>query len=227
MHLKPIAKRLQSKNRYDRISLDIQKRRGVDMRENIFNKNGITLIALVITIIVLLILAGITIATLTGENGLFARAKEAEEKTIKGQLKEEIDMAIMDIQIDQVPKGNEVTLESLVGGQLQEKLDGITAELSNNEIIGEYKDYNYSIDENLNVTIEGKIKGIRFSYKLEPKVFTSENVKLTIDVSSSNGEITKIQAPEGLTSNGDGTYTINKNGSYEFTITDTTGGNIN
>ncbi len=35
---------------------------------------GITLVALIITIIILLILAGITIGTLTGENGLFTRA---------------------------------------------------------------------------------------------------------------------------------------------------------
>ena len=34
-----------------------------------------------ITIIILLILAGITISTLTGENGLFTRAKEANVKT--------------------------------------------------------------------------------------------------------------------------------------------------
>ena len=38
---------------------------------------GITLIALVITIIVLLILAGVTIATLTGDNGLLTKASEA------------------------------------------------------------------------------------------------------------------------------------------------------
>ena len=43
--------------------------------------NGITLIALVITIIVLLILAGVTIATLTGENGILTRASEAGEET--------------------------------------------------------------------------------------------------------------------------------------------------
>ena len=41
------------------------------MKKNI---RGITLIALVITIIVLLILAGVTIATLTGENGLFRKS---------------------------------------------------------------------------------------------------------------------------------------------------------
>ena len=47
-----------------------------------FRKNqGITLIALVITVIVLLILAGVTIATLTGDNGILTRAQEAKDKT--------------------------------------------------------------------------------------------------------------------------------------------------
>ena len=44
-------------------------------------QNGITLIALVITIIVLLILAGVSIATLTGPNGLLTQAMEAKRKT--------------------------------------------------------------------------------------------------------------------------------------------------
>ena len=44
-------------------------------------KKGITLIALVITIIVLLILAGVSIATLTGENGILTRANDAKAKT--------------------------------------------------------------------------------------------------------------------------------------------------
>ena len=43
--------------------------------------HGITLIALVITIIVLLILAGVSIATLTGDNGILTRANEAKENT--------------------------------------------------------------------------------------------------------------------------------------------------
>ena len=54
----------------------------------VINKQkGITLIALVITIIVLLILAGISIATLTGENGLLSKAKKAE-------IREEIELAV-------------------------------------------------------------------------------------------------------------------------------------
>ena len=43
------------------------------------NNKGITLIALVITIIILLILAGISIATLTGENGVLNKANKAKE----------------------------------------------------------------------------------------------------------------------------------------------------
>lgn len=55
-----------------------------------FRKNqGITLIALVITVIVLLILAGVTIATLTGDNGILTRAQEAKNKTEQAQKEEE------------------------------------------------------------------------------------------------------------------------------------------
>ena len=53
------------------------------MKQEIQQKKekGITLIALVITIIVLLILAGVTIATLTGDNGILTKANEAKEST--------------------------------------------------------------------------------------------------------------------------------------------------
>ena len=53
-------------------------------RKIITNKkrnNGITLIALVKTIIVLLILAGVSIATLTGENGILTQASAAKEES--------------------------------------------------------------------------------------------------------------------------------------------------
>ena len=46
-----------------------------------YGKRGITLISLVVTIIVLLILAGVTIATLTGENGILTRAQESKNTT--------------------------------------------------------------------------------------------------------------------------------------------------
>ena len=62
---------------------------------------GITLIALVITIIVLLILAGVSIATLTGENGLLAKAGNAKEEQAIAQAKEEIDLALNTLTIEE------------------------------------------------------------------------------------------------------------------------------
>ena len=55
--------------------------------------DGITLIALVITIIVLLILAGVSIAMLTGDNGILTQAKEAKETTEDAEKKELKDLA--------------------------------------------------------------------------------------------------------------------------------------
>ena len=58
------------------------------LKKQIIKKNkGITLVALVITIVILLILAGISIAQLTG-NGLFENAKLAKEKYKNEQEKE-------------------------------------------------------------------------------------------------------------------------------------------
>ncbi len=54
---------------------------------------GITLIALVITIIVLLILAGVSIATLFGDNGILTKATGAKEATEIGQEQEFVDLA--------------------------------------------------------------------------------------------------------------------------------------
>ena len=63
------------------------------------NKTGITLIALVITIVVLLILAGISISTLTGDNGILTKSENAKEKTLDAEDKEKIQIAISEAQI--------------------------------------------------------------------------------------------------------------------------------
>ena len=58
------------------------------------NNKGITLIALVITIIVLLILAGVSIAMLTGQNGVLTRATDAKEDTAVAEAVERINMEL-------------------------------------------------------------------------------------------------------------------------------------
>ena len=62
-------------------------------------QNGITLIALVITIIVLLILAGVSIATLTGENGILSKAETAKMETDEGKIIEEIKLGYNAVKI--------------------------------------------------------------------------------------------------------------------------------
>ena len=68
-------------------------------RLNINKNKGITLIALIITIIVLLILAGVSIAMLTGENGILTQAQNTEERTEQAGDIEKIKLAISEAQI--------------------------------------------------------------------------------------------------------------------------------
>ena len=70
---------------------------------------GITLIALVITIIVLLILAGISIAMLTGDNGILNKATTAKEKRKKEQAKEKIKLEVL----GSIGNNGKVDLETL------------------------------------------------------------------------------------------------------------------
>ena len=198
--------------------------------EKIINNKGITLVALVITIVILLILAGISIQAITN-TGLFANAKKAKEKSMEGQLKEEISLAIQSIQTEEIYKGNSVTLETLAGGQLQKELKDITAELTDGEINGEYKDYEYTIDDKFNVTINGPITGVRIKGSAEVQtgyVFEGNTVEIKVTASITEGAITGIEAPEEATIKTDTSatekvYTVNKNGAYVFKITSDAG----
>ena len=78
---------------------------------------GITLIALVITIIVLLILAGVSIATLTGDNGLLSKTQEAKEENEKASDRDLIGMAVSEAQM------GENGYQELDANNLQEAID--------------------------------------------------------------------------------------------------------
>ena len=64
------------------------------MQRQARKQKGITLVALVITIIVLLLLAGVTISLLVGENGIITKAKEGGNRTQQAQEKEKIELAV-------------------------------------------------------------------------------------------------------------------------------------
>ena len=70
------------------------------MKNKLKERKGITLIALVITIIVLLILAGVSIAMLTGENGILNQANKAKTETAYKGAEEKVKLAIMGARAD-------------------------------------------------------------------------------------------------------------------------------
>ena len=67
-------------------------------------EKGITLIALVVTIIVLLILAGVVISLSIGNNGLFSRTKSASEVHLEKSATEKLEIALSNLQIDKKTK---------------------------------------------------------------------------------------------------------------------------
>ena len=73
---------------------------------------GITLVALVITIIILLILAGITIQLTMGEQGIFKKATQARQESQIGTTKEKIILAVTDAQIQGYGNMNKNDLET-------------------------------------------------------------------------------------------------------------------
>ena len=82
---------------------------------------GITLIALVITIIVLLILAGISIAMLTGENGILTKAANAERETEIVEAKEQAKLDIAEWTATRLKEGKEANVTNT---KIQEILEG-------------------------------------------------------------------------------------------------------
>ena len=110
-------------------------------------EKGITLIALVVTIVVLLILVSVSIAMLTGENGLITKAKLAREQTIIGEEKEGISIAYSACKIEN-------DMKNVTAKRLEEamKADGkdvtVTQELFNLEIKYNQTEHEYTINQN-------------------------------------------------------------------------------
>ena len=121
------------------------------MKEN----KGITLIALVVTIIVLLILAGVAIAMLRGENGILGNASEAKYKNIIGSTDEQVKLAQMSLRTaitsNMVSKQGYIATEAsnfkdLVDGVKKDL--GVTAETNtaSNEDFAVYQYLDYGTD---------------------------------------------------------------------------------
>lgn len=117
--------------------------------------NGITLIALVVTIIILILLAGISIHLIFGQYGLMDRAKTAKEETRAGSVQDERNLWIADVEVakatNQTYKSMDDILEELKNKGLltAEEVNIIKAD-ENNEITIASKTISFKIDGNNN-----------------------------------------------------------------------------
>ena len=116
-----------------------------------YSENGITLIALIVTIVVLLILASISIAILTGDNGIISKAKKAREETIIADEKEGVSIGYINCL-------NKKTNGNVKAEELEEKMksDGrdVTVTEDGNDLNVKYTEtgHEYTVNQ------EGDVK---------------------------------------------------------------------
>ena len=190
---------------------------------------AITLIALIITIIVLLILAGVTLNMVLGENGIFGKANNAKNKTEVAQYEEELRMCVLEIQTDAATNGETFNMETIKNKFVEkvkelentEEIE-ITSPEGNATIEGTYKGYEYKIDEKYVVHIGDKATGIILTTSINPSGWTQGPVTATITIKSNNG-INKVEPDEGSKNGNEYIITkenIAENTSFEYTVTD-------
>ncbi len=111
-------------------------------------QKGITLIALVITIIVLLILAGVSIAMLTGQNGILTQAQNSKTATENKSAEEKVKLAVMGARADD---------GTLTVGKLRTELAnyGGTVEGDTFPVTATVDGKSFTVDANGNVTVSG------------------------------------------------------------------------
>ena len=120
--------------------------------------HGITLIALVVTIVVLLILAGITISLVFSDNGIIAKAREAAEKTNQAIINEQAELNKADEYIENVLNGTG-------GGSTPEEPEGCEPE--------EFEKWNGTSDDKVNAVQSTDVEPVTVPV---PKGYTASKV---------------------------------------------------
>ena len=162
---------------------------------------GITLVALIITIIILLILSGITIATLGGENGLFARVKQAKKAHVQSEMQEQLTLALNELQVDKEGKASldDVTqdwintvISSDYSPTIKEdaSLDGKMVVMNKNDITGRF-----IVNQKLEISkTEFDISTLEFEYETEK--IENGKVKILIKITDKVNGIKQIDYPD-------------------------------
>ena len=184
---------------------------------------GITLVALVITIVVLLILAGVSINTVLGDDGIIKKAKEAAEATKRASAEEEMNRLVLEYQI----ASNDETLKSFLQEKVTEgRIDGVTDNGDGTITITkkvEGKDYTITVKKPVAPTPSVKVGAIRVvsdstgAGSSLGEASTRKGTTLYIMIESTISGGTTTVSPEVP-------YAVTENGTYKFTVTGTVNG---
>ena len=198
-------------------------KKNINKEVKIQEQNGITLIALVITIIVLLILAAVSIAMLTGENGILNKASTASEKNKEEEAKEKVGLILQEYAIQKytenanfekflTEKKNAKEIDEYEEGQNDIwtiELDGYAFDINEKTLkIENYGKAGLRPKASINIITEG--------YVLEGND-VQFNIGITLPTELEGATTTISDPPSGVTKTGD-TYSVSQNGSYEFEI---------
>ena len=225
-------------------------RRGMKMKKR--SERAITLIALVITIIVLLILAAVSIAMLTGENGILNKSQQTKTEQIKAELEEQFKLAMYELKIEKKEKSielSDITIDILkskikdseIQIEVTEEKEDSKSEvmtLSEDSSKTKYKEIRltksevtviFRIDEKLNITkVDGEIE---ISYDYNKEDINGDDVEVVIYVRDAENGINQIMI-DGIEVGGfakgskdkiEITYNVKLGQSYKMTIVTTKG----
>ena len=185
------------------------------------NKKGITLIALVVTIIVLLILAGISISMLAGENGIITRAAEAKEKTEDASDLEYLRTEAYSALLSYYASGSTLSESEYVLDALgAENGNGITTNKTTGTVTYNGKTYNISEllgnSNEQNAFANNKLTQITDS----PLLTENENIRMVLQEETEDGKTLQAVIPVGF-------YYVDGTISGGMVISDVNGDDIN
>ena len=195
------------------------------------NKKGITLIALVVTVVVLIILAGVSINAVLGDNGIIKKANQAASVTKEAEVKEAINRTILEFYLT----NDYETLEDFLKAKAEDgSIDSVTKNADGTLTVkkGEYS-----------VTVENKTNssgGSSSGGETQTPEITIGEIKVVADSTGTGTAITDansvylgntlyitfVHSITGGTTVVDKTipYAVTKNGTYTFTVTGTVNG---
>ena len=195
------------------------------------NKKGITLIALVVTVVVLIILAGVSINAVLGDNGIIKKANQAASVTKEAEVKEAINRTILEFYLT----NDYETLEDFLKAKAEDgSIDSVTKNADGTLTVkkGEYS-----------VTVENKTNssgGSSSGGETQTPEITIGKAKVVANSDGTGSAITDAASVylgntlyitfahsiTGGTTVVDKTipYAVTKNGTYTFTVTGTVNG---